>query len=734
VLSELVILDLIHRWERGERPEIEEYVRRFPEFGPLDRVPPDVIVEECRCRVKAGLRSSLDAYRGRFPVQYPHIQAELAELLATTAAGPGGGTAPTHADPAPGGSVAEQYERVELLGAGTFADVWRVRKKTSGIEKALKILKHTADQAQSRRERRALELIKNLRHTYLLATEDFWVADNRLHIVMELADRTLRDRLRECKKAGQPGIPTGELVGYIREAAEGLDFLHARHVVHRDVKPDNILLLHGHAKVADFGLAWQQEELLGPMRTFAGTGVYMAPEVWGKEGGPASDLYSLAVSYVELRQGHPPVRAAQMTEMMFAHLEGDYQFDELIGTRERKVIARAMARTPAERYPSCLAFVEALSGALPTAPRSGAVPVPPPLPRSSAKIPRPPTPEPEWRKQAGTARTVATSDIGTVADRPSRVRVRPLRPPPPPVWKLVLAGALTLLLVAAVAFGLWLVWHNSTMPSTEPADEEAAAGTTTTGKDDKKQDTTGGKTNDGKGGGNGDPKVTDQLVTPKGAVRDAAAKEVRLPDGRRAHDWVVVTLGEQDVRFRLITAGPAPFYVMESKVWNALYRAGGFTPTPGSVANGPNAPVTEVTADEARRFAAALGGRLPTPQEWDAAAGLGMVTGRDEVTRSGQPRVRLARPAPTHGPDAGTDSNEFGLRDMAGNGREWTSGKATDVNPQADPDLVILRGRNYTLSRGLTFEALRFEQATPQTQFATARSPYTGFRVVLELP
>src|SRR5262245_45667907 len=53
VLTELVIIDLIHRWEHRERPEVEEYVARFPELGPIDKVPPQVIIEECRCRAKA---------------------------------------------------------------------------------------------------------------------------------------------------------------------------------------------------------------------------------------------------------------------------------------------------------------------------------------------------------------------------------------------------------------------------------------------------------------------------------------------------------------------------------------------------------------------------------------------------------------------------------------------------------------------------------------------------------
>ncbi len=163
------------------------------------------------------------------------------------------------------------------LAAGSSARCGS-RKKPSGIEKAIKILLQAADRDAAQREFKSLELIKNLRHPYLLATEDFWIANNRLHVVMELADGTLRGRLKQHQADGLLGIPLEELFRYVSEAAEGLDYLHEQHITHRDVKPDNILLLHGHAKVADFGLARRQEQQTEAM-SLAGTPAYMAPEV-----------------------------------------------------------------------------------------------------------------------------------------------------------------------------------------------------------------------------------------------------------------------------------------------------------------------------------------------------------------------------------------------------------------------------------------------------------------------
>jgi len=757
VLIELVIIDLIHRWERRERPEVEEYVAKFPELGPIDQVPPQIIVEECRCRAKAGERYDVERYRDRFPVQFPLIRQELDGIRPSTVRDGGSGTV-AGSVPTPGSSPvlpsnADQYEMVRMLGRGVFGEVWLARKKTSGIEKAIKIVTQPAEKEAAQRERRALELIKNLRHPYLLATEDFWVYDHRLHIVMELADCTLRTRLEQCREAGHAGIPEGELIGYIREAAEGLDFLHGKHVVHRDVKPDNILLLHGHAKVADFGLAWQQEKTMGAMKTFAGTPAYMAPEIWGKEGGPPSDLYALAVSYVELRQGRPPLQSQPIHEMMFAHLEGVHDFEPFVGPGERGVIEKALARAPEDRYGSCREFVEELSLALGVSmiPRSGVVTQPPSRAVSSPS---------SWKAGSVAASTAAATRAdpalqthsgggsGTVSDPPRPplpgTPARPRRP-----MAAAVAGLVTLVLLGVLGTAIWALFlHDG---------GERAGGTGDTGSPPTKPllTTKTTETNSGHNtvnNGQKDP-VTPAIVLPLNTVPDPKAKVVKLADGRSVYDWVVARVGPHEVRFHLIapSGGPrlAPFYIMESKVWNALYRDTGPI-RPESEKNGADAPVTFVTVQEAASFAAAAFGkpyRLPSPEEFDHAAGLYSVKDRDEVTRpGGQPRVRIANPEPAHGARSHADVNQFDLLDMAGNGREFTRRILTKSGeperevvegitpPVAATDAVILRGRNFTLSTGLTFSTLKYEQQTPQRQFASVRSPYTSFRVVVPLP
>jgi serine/threonine protein kinase len=179
---------------------------------------------------------------------------------------------------------------------------------------------------------------------------------------MELAECSLRDRLHECSRAGKGGVPVEELLGYFGEVAEALDFLHDRNVLHRDVKPGNILLLQGHAKVADFGLA----RVLGQTRrlvttTGLGTPAYTAPEVfWQGKVGPRSDQYSLAATYVEVRLGRPLFASSNWYALMHDHLQRPPDLASLPGP-EQQVLERALAKDVYQRFGSCREFVRELA-------------------------------------------------------------------------------------------------------------------------------------------------------------------------------------------------------------------------------------------------------------------------------------------------------------------------------------------------------------------------------------
>src|SRR5262249_29703223 len=135
---------------------------------------------------------------------------------------------------------------------GGFGQVWMARDD-AGFDVALKFLRLDARTIVA--EQRALELMRNVRHAHVLPMFHSWRVGNWLILALELADKTLYQRLAEVENEGETGIPQQELLEYLLESAKGLDYLHSLNIQHRDVKPQNLLLVGGSVKVGDFGLA-----------------------------------------------------------------------------------------------------------------------------------------------------------------------------------------------------------------------------------------------------------------------------------------------------------------------------------------------------------------------------------------------------------------------------------------------------------------------------------------------
>jgi serine/threonine protein kinase len=365
-LNELIKTDLEIRWRHGLPATVEQYLARFPEIGGVDS---RLLYEEYRVRQRYGDKAPLQEYEKRFPIVF----ADLQRLVQSEPVPPA--AVPTSPPPSlspkldnlenrqslPPGGV---YRPVQMIGKGAVGEIWRA-EAPGGIEVAIKVVIGTVARDEAKREVEALELIKRLRHVYLLPIHAYWQLDDRLLIVMELADGSLRNRLDEVQQAGQSGVPVEELLGYFREAAEALDYLHRKCVLHRDVKPGNILLIQGHAKVADFGLARVLEQSQRLVTSSScGTPAYSAPEVfWRGKVGPPSDQYSLAVTYAELRLGHPLFPSRNWYRLMNDHLQRRPDLTPL-PELERDVLAKALAKDADQRYGSCGEFARALTTAV----------------------------------------------------------------------------------------------------------------------------------------------------------------------------------------------------------------------------------------------------------------------------------------------------------------------------------------------------------------------------------
>jgi serine/threonine protein kinase len=202
------------------------------------------------------------------------------------------------------------YRLLERQGEGGFGEVWKA-EAPGGLLKAVKIISgclqdNGQDADRLRQELKALNRVRTVRYPFILSLERFEIVDGRLVIVMELADRSLWDRFKECRAQGLPGIPRDELLRYTEEAAEAPDVMNVQYdLQHLDIKPQNLFLLYNHVKVGDFGLV-KDLEGMSARATCGLTAVYAAPETFGGLVSRFCDQYNQAVAYQELLTGRLP--------------------------------------------------------------------------------------------------------------------------------------------------------------------------------------------------------------------------------------------------------------------------------------------------------------------------------------------------------------------------------------------------------------------------------------------
>lgn len=371
-LVELIKADLACRWDRGLPTSLETYIEKFPELGPIDKVPPQLIYEEYRVRARHGSPAPLSQYKSRFPSQFTKVEGLIQTEQSQMTAAPSGGesSAPAATQPVNplamlgGGTlVGGHYTLTKRIGTGGFGEVWLGNDIHGNIPKAIKIITRSVESDEAKTELHALEIIKRLNHPYLLRTEGFFAEQERLIVVMELAEGSLREVLKKSKKDSNAGLPVEKLLVYMRHAAEALDYLHEEGIFHRDIKPENILIVGKIAKVADFGLAKLAANRQSTKTNFAGTSAYSSPETWKGRVTPKSDLYSLAVTYGELRLGRGVFKGSTIYEFMIEHLQSQPNLDPMPDA-EKAVMLKALAKDPADRYSTCAEFIRALEQAV----------------------------------------------------------------------------------------------------------------------------------------------------------------------------------------------------------------------------------------------------------------------------------------------------------------------------------------------------------------------------------
>jgi eukaryotic-like serine/threonine-protein kinase len=264
-------------------------------------------------------------------------------------------------------ALRDRYFVEREIGRGGMATVYLARDLKHDRPVALKVLhRDLGATVGAERFLREIKLAAGLQHPHILAVYDSGETEGQLWFTMPYIEgESLRTRLHREKQ-----LSTEEALRIACEAAEALDFAHRHGVVHRDIKPDNILLAEGHVLVADFGVgrALGGSTLaarLTDSRVVVGTPTYMAPEqAMGESVDGRSDLYSLGIVLYEMLVGEPPFTGPTAQIVMAKRFSGDTPRlrplrPALPGVVEQLVLT-ALATTPADRFQTGATFARAI--------------------------------------------------------------------------------------------------------------------------------------------------------------------------------------------------------------------------------------------------------------------------------------------------------------------------------------------------------------------------------------
>ena len=287
----------------------------------------------------------------------------------------------------------DKYELKRELGEGGFGTVYLAHDTVADVDVAVKGLppevKHNAVELESIRGNFAL--VKRLRHPNIVAVTDLHQAlsvkyaskevESKLRIferdTMVVMDYAPGVTLAQWRRQFPDGkVPLEKAVAVVRQVASALDYAHGQKVLHRDVKPANVMVETSDggkivARVLDFGLAAEIRSSMGRLsreiRDTSGTRPYMAPEQWkGDRQGPATDQYALAAMFCELVAGEVPFASVfdcgDPAVMRLAVTTDAPKMPSPLPKNMRKALAVALAKKPEERFATCGDFVAALEG------------------------------------------------------------------------------------------------------------------------------------------------------------------------------------------------------------------------------------------------------------------------------------------------------------------------------------------------------------------------------------
>src|SRR5437763_3264407 len=269
------------------------------------------------------------------------------------------------------GALISDYRVVSYIGKGSTSDVYLAEQNSlHGRKVVIKILHRSCSEEYVDSFRIEAKLLASLSHPYILPIfsygviheETMFTANYVPYLVVQFAEQG--SLAESFERQGNRPWSLERVVTLAKDVAEGLDYAHSRNVLHRDVKPANLLQIGSHVLLSDFSVASLIDADASHLSTgLAGSPAYMAPEVWGMHPGRYSDQYALAITCYFLLTGNYPLKKNESSNVRsWQHLHcyatptslGEYRADLPLAVNV--VLQKAMTKNPHERYPTVHAF------------------------------------------------------------------------------------------------------------------------------------------------------------------------------------------------------------------------------------------------------------------------------------------------------------------------------------------------------------------------------------------